>query len=148
VLKGLESAVTIEAEIIEIKEKNLAPLGEISSDITPFDAGPTDVGTPGERGHRALVSIGQLDTDVGGLTPIDPEHSLVGASSDIAVVNLGETPAGLKVGDQIAFRANYSAVARAMSSKYLQRELVDGERELIRGRRTRETAGRTATEVA
>jgi ornithine racemase len=124
-LHGLENAVTIEGEIIEIKEKNLAPLGEISADVSPFDNGALQGGEPGERGHRALVAIGQLDTEVSGLVPLDPGHSLVGATSDISVVNLGENGGGLRVGDNIAFRPDYSAVARAMSSKYMRRELVN-----------------------
>lgn len=128
-LEGLENAVTIEGEIIEIKEKNLAPLGEISADVSPFDNGAMQGGEPGERGHRALVAIGQLDTEVSGLTPLDEGHSLVGATSDISVVNLGENLGGLTVGDQISFRPDYSAVVRAMSSKYMRRELVNTEPE-------------------
>jgi len=128
-LDGLENAVRIEGEIIEIKEKNLAPLGEISADVSPFDNAALQGGEPGERGHRALVAIGQLDTAVSGLVPIDPGHSLVGATSDISVVNLGTNRDGLGVGDHIAFRPNYSAVVRAMSSRYMRRELVNTDRD-------------------
>lgn len=128
-LEGLENAVTLEAEILEVGEKNLVPLGEISEDVAPFGSGATLETTPGERGHRALVAIGQLDTDVGGLTPLDPEHTVAGASSDIAVVNLGENRSGLSVGDTLRFRPDYSAVARAMNSRYLRHEVVDSEAE-------------------
>lgn len=124
-LDGLENAVTIEAEILEIGEKNLVPLGEISEDAAPFGTGPDRDTTPGERGHRALVAIGQLDTEVHGLQPLDLEHMVVGASSDIAVVNLGANRSGLSVGDTIRFRPDYSAVARAMNSRYLSREVVN-----------------------
>jgi predicted amino acid racemase len=123
-LPDFENAMAIDAEIIEIKEKNLVPLGEISGDLAPFESVGRSDGFPGERGHRALVSIGQLDTEVSGLDPVDPEHSIVGASSDISVVNLGTNPGRLCVGDTIRFRPSYSAVARAMSSRYLRRELI------------------------
>jgi len=127
VLDGFENAVTLEAEILEVGEKNLVPLGEIAESVAPFGAATAGDTFPGERGHRALVALGQLDTDVNGLTPLDPEHAVVGASSDIAVVNLGENVAGLSVGDTIRFRPDYSAVARAMNSRYLSHEVVDGE---------------------
>jgi predicted amino acid racemase len=128
-LEGLENAATLEAEILEIGEKNLVPLGEISEDVAPFGTGGDQDTTPGERGHRALVAIGQLDTDVNGLTPLDPEHTLVGASSDISVVNLGENGSGLAVGDTIRFRPDYSAFARAMNSRYLRREVTNARPE-------------------
>jgi len=126
-LDGLENAFTIEAEIVEIGEKNLVPLGEISEDVAPFGTGPERDTHPGERAHRALVGIGQLDTEVNGLTPIDPEHHVAGASSDIAVVSLGTNRSGLTVGDTIRFRPDYSAVARAMNSRYLKREVINAE---------------------
>jgi len=125
-LPGLDNAVRIEGEIIEIKEKNLVPLGEIAADVSPFE-NSVPTGEPGERGHRALISIGQLDTEVSGLEPVDPSHSIVGATSDITVVNLGENRGSLGVGDRITFRPTYSAVVRAMSCQYLERHLVDSQ---------------------
>jgi predicted amino acid racemase len=124
-LEGLENAFTLEAEILEIGEKNLVPVGEIAADVAPFGAGAEEEASPGARGLRALVALGQLDTEVGGLTPMDPEHRIVGASSDISVVNLGDNRARLSVGDTIRFRPDYPAVARAMSGRYLRREVVN-----------------------
>lgn len=123
-LEGLENAMVIEGEVVEVREKNLVPLGEISEDIKPFDSTGEVASQPGERGLRALVAIGQLDTDVGGLTPLDPDHTIVGASSDISVVNLGANRAGIGVGDAIRFRPDYSAAARAMSGKYLRVDTI------------------------
>ncbi len=120
-----DDVVLLEAEIAEMKEKNLATAAETgTSTPTPFM--PDDEGeiAPGQRGYRALVSVGQLDTDVGGLTPIDPDHRIAGASSDIVVVNLGDNPDGLKVGDTIKFRCNYSALLRLMSGRYLEKVIV------------------------
>jgi ornithine racemase len=115
--------VLLEAEIAEIKEKNLASTAETTS-MTPFaPEGENDI-APGQRGYRALVSIGQLDTDVGGLTPLDPNHKIAGASSDIVVVNLGDNPDNHKVGDTIKFRCNYSALLRLMSGRYLDKVVI------------------------
>jgi predicted amino acid racemase len=125
-LAGLrDDALTVEAEIVEIKEKSLVPLADTSASIRPFEAFDSDEnGQPGQRGYRALVSIGQLDTDVHGLTPINPEFHISGASSDLTVVNIGEESGSLSIGDAIKFRVNYSALLRIMSSKYMDKSVV------------------------
>jgi predicted amino acid racemase len=122
-LPGLRNDVMLlEAEIAEIKEKGLVPFGETSS-VAPFEIDNQDDTAPGQRGYRALLSIGELDTDIAGLTPIDADHKIAGASSDLTVVNLGDDPGGLKIGDTIKFRVNYSALLRLMAGKYVEKEL-------------------------
>jgi len=118
-----DDVVLLEAEITEIKEKGLVPLVETSS-ITPFENGvDLEEISPGHRGYRALVSVGQLDTDVAGLTPENKEYKIAGASSDITVVNVGDESGGLKVGDKIRFHLSYSALLRLMSSNYISKEV-------------------------
>jgi len=123
-LPGLKNdAIILEAEIAEIKEKGLAPPAETIS-MTPFDAThSTEEFSPGQRGYRALVSIGQLDTEITGLTPVDSRYHIAGASSDVTVVNIGDESGGLKVGDTIKFRPNYAALLRLMSGKYIRKEV-------------------------
>lgn len=132
-LPGLRNdAVLLEAEIAEIKEKGLVPSGETTS-IQPFEStGGNEETQPGARGYRAIVSVGQLDTDIGGLTPVDANHSIAGASSDVTVVNLGDNPWGLKVGDTIKFRTNYSAMLRLMSGKYISKQVTPSVEEFKR----------------
>ncbi len=124
-IQGLrDDGAILEAEVIEIQEKGLIPLGE-TTDMTPFTpVGEEEAFTPGQRGYRALVTVGQLDTDIGGLTPINPEYKIAGASSDITVVNLGEDPAGLRVGDTISFRMGYSGFVRLMANKYTEKKVL------------------------
>lgn len=126
-LQGLrDDAVQLEAEIAEIKEKSLTPLGETGAH-TPFEPTSTepevDAPEPGERGYRALVTVGQLDTDVSALTPVDPDHQIAGASSDVTVVNLGRNPGNLQVGDKIRFKTGYSAFVRLMGSQYIEKQV-------------------------
>jgi predicted amino acid racemase len=127
VLDGLrDDVVTAEGEISEIKEKSLVPPSTTSC-MTPFASVGKDEGvTPGRRGYRALVTIGQLDTDVGGLVPVDPAHRIAGASSDITVVNLGEDAKGLEVGHSIRFRVSYAGLLRLMNDKYVPKHVVSG----------------------
>ncbi|OPZ68576.1 MAG: hypothetical protein BWY82_02511 [Verrucomicrobia bacterium ADurb.Bin474] len=122
-----EDVVRVEAEIAEIKEKSLTPLVE-TADISPFaSTQDSDDFTPGQRGYRALVTLGQLDTDVSGLTPVHPDYQIAGASSDITVVNLGDSPDGLKVGDTIQFKVSYSALLRLMNGRYLDKALIENQ---------------------
>ena len=126
-LEGLRGdAVRLEAEIVEIKEKGMVPLGE-TTDMTPFqpleDEEETD---PGQRGYRAVLTVGQVDTDIAGLSPVEEGHRIAGASSDLTVVNVGEAKDGLAVGDVIGFRTAYSAFVRLMSNPYTEKVLVQG----------------------
>ncbi len=126
-LRGLrDDVVLLEAEIAEIKEKSLVPLGETGAH-TPFEPagaeGDEGGPSPGQRGYRALVTVGQLDTDVQGLAPVEADHQVAGASSDVTVVNLGRNRGNLRVGDRIRFRPSYSAFVRLMSSQYVERKV-------------------------
>ncbi len=114
----------LEAEIAEIKEKGLVPLGETGSSTAPFETEIDDDSSPGQRGYRALVSIGHLDTDISGLTPLNDNYKIAGASSDITVINVGDDPGDLKVGDTIKFRVNYSALLRLMNGKYIEKQII------------------------
>lgn len=122
ILRGLRGdVVTLEAEVIEIKEKSLKPGGEVA-EMTPFKLAETeDELAPGQRGYRALVTLGQVDTEVSDLHPVNPAYRIAGASSDITVVNVGDEPGGLRVGDTIQFRTGYSAFVRIMSNSYTEK---------------------------
>ena len=121
-LPGLkDDAIILEAEIAEIKEKGLVPLAETIS-MTPFESDQVNGDfSPGQRGFRALVSVGHLDTEITGLTPINSNYHIAGASSDVTVVNVGDDQGGLNVGDTIKFRLNYAALLRLMSGKYIEK---------------------------
>lgn len=121
-LRGLRSdVVTLEAEVVEIKEKSLKPGGEVT-DMTPFKMTEAEPDlAPGQRGWRALVTLGQVDTEIGDLHPVNPAFRIAGASSDITVVNVGDEPGGLRVGDTIQFRTGYSAFVRIMSNRYTEK---------------------------
>lgn len=126
-VEGLrDDAVRLEAEIVEIKEKGMVPLGE-TTDMTPFQ--PLDVDEnydPGERGYRAIVTVGQVDTDVAGLIPLGQGYQIAGASSDLTVVNVGDEKGGLSVGDTLAFRLSYSSFVRLMANPYTVKHVVRG----------------------
>lgn len=127
-LAGLrDDGFILEAGVVEIKKKNLAPTGEIHDELQPFNSnspGDQKQYAPGERGFRAVVTIGELDTDIAGLTPVNSEYEIAGASSDLTVLNVGSADSNLKVGDFIRFKVGYSALIRLMNNKYTEKLVV------------------------
>ncbi|MBN2587053.1 MAG: alanine racemase [Candidatus Fermentibacteraceae bacterium] len=121
-----DDAFILEAEVIELKEKSLTPSGETLDEIAPFSAGedrsPEDR-TPGQRGYRAVVTVGGLDTDVSGLVPMNGYYQIAGTSSDVTVLNIGENPEGVKTGDTVSFKMGYSTMVRLMNNPYTDREM-------------------------
>ena len=114
----------LETEIAELKHKSMTPLSA-AGEVAPFDTSDLNNDySPGERGHRALISVGQLDTEVCGLTPIDETCRLVGASSDISVVHIDRNKRSYSVGDTLSFKMNYSALLRLMIDPYIPKVLL------------------------
>jgi predicted amino acid racemase len=133
-LEGLrDDVVTLEAEVAEIKEKNLVPLGEVGTS-QPFhglSSAVPDDHTPGKRGFRALVTIGEIDTNVSGLSPVDSSYQVAGASSDITVVNIGDDKERLHLGSTIKFRCSYSAFVRLMNDPYIAKQVTPALPEFV-----------------
>ena len=112
-IAGLHTdAITLIAEVIESKVKPPRPWGEIRQ--TAFGDPPAVAG----RGEvaRTLVAIGQQDTDPGGLSP-SAGLQILGASSDHLIVNSGRRC--LAIGCEVRFQVNYSALVRAMTSRFV-----------------------------
>lgn len=123
-----DDAFFLEAEVTEVKEKNLVPFGETSDELHPFQSGSdTRSHSPGERGFRAVVTVGELDTEVSSLIPENPDYRIAGASSDVTVLNLGPSGDSVKVGDIIRFRMGYSGLVRLMNNRYTLKETCTDE---------------------
>ncbi len=122
ILPSLRDDVFIlEGEVTELQEKPLTPMGE-QSDLSPFDNDDGPTFAPGQRGYRAVITMGNLDTDVNALVPLNPNYSIAGAASDLTVLNIGDDDGGLRIGDTIRFKLGYSALLRVMSNRYVKRE--------------------------
>jgi predicted amino acid racemase len=120
-LAGLRNdAITLEVEVVEVKEKSLSPQGE-TTDMTPFEEFSGSQHSPGSRGYRAVITVGQLDTEVRGLAPLNEHYEVVGASSDLTVVNVGDNPEDLRPGSIISFRPSYGALVRLMAGQYIDK---------------------------
>lgn len=108
---------TLAAEIIELKEKPSAPIGELGMDA--FGGKPVFV----DKGiiKRAIVAVGRQDVKHDGLTARDEGISILGASSDHMILDITDAKGVYKVGDIVEFGVNYGALLAAATSEYVNK---------------------------
>lgn len=110
------------AEVIELTEKPMMPQGELGLNLNGEK--PTlDPAWQGSTNFRAIIDLGLLDIELEHITPVDSNMSLVGASSDMIVLDLQDNPKEIKVGDLIAFQMDYMGILRIMNSEYVEKRL-------------------------
>lgn len=116
-LGTFQDAFVLYAEVLELKEKPSVPIGGRGEDA--FGEQPAFE----ERGKmiRALLNVGREDVDVAGITPTDPRVKILGASSGYLVVDVTEATGSIRVGDELSFSPNYSALLALMTSEYVEK---------------------------
>lgn len=115
-----QDAFVLYAEVLERKIKPSVPTGVRGEDA--FGKYPV-FEDKGER-TRALLNIGREDVDIAGLTPRDPTHTILGASSGYLAIDVSETADEVRVGDEISFSVNYGALLAAMTSEYVKKRFL------------------------
>jgi predicted amino acid racemase len=110
------------AQIIELTEKPMVPEGELGANMEgdTMEFSDDDLG---KTSYRAIMDIGLLDVDEDHFKPYDKSLEIVGASSDMVVVDLQDNAKEYKVGDLIVFEVDYLVVLRVVSSKYIDKRL-------------------------
>lgn len=111
----VDDAITLEAQIIELKEKPSLPIGEVGVDA--FGQKPYYE----DRGiiKRAILAIGQQDMDRDTMYPVDEKIDVLGASSDHMLLDV--TKGDYKVGDIVTFKLGYGSVLKAATSAYVEK---------------------------
>jgi ornithine racemase len=110
------------SEIIELMEKPQVPIGEFGTNLEG-DTLTFDESLHGKTSYRALVDVGLLDVDRKHLFPADGDVSIVGGSSDMLVIDLGDNPKNYKVGDYLEFKLDYMGILRLLNSKYIDKKI-------------------------
>lgn len=121
---GMESDVfRLHSEIIEITEKPRVPIGfmEANPSGETFEINEEDYG---KMSHRAILDIGLLDVSEDFLIPDDESITITGASSDMLIVDLGESSEKYKVGDLISFKLKYMGALGIFNSDYIEKRVV------------------------
>lgn len=108
-------ALTVEAQIVELKEKPSLPIGEVGVDA--FGQKPYYE----DRGiiKRAIIAIGQQDTDPGSMEPLDPKIDILGASSDHMILDVSRSDRRYQVGDVLEFTVGYGGMLKTATSPYV-----------------------------
>ncbi|SEJ67601.1 Predicted amino acid racemase [Cyclobacterium xiamenense] len=111
------------AEIIEMQEKPLLPSGMLATN-PQGEIADIDESLYGKSSFRAILDLGLLDVDPKYLIADDGEFEILGASSDMLIINLGENPEGYKVGDLVKFRLKYMGALAILNSSYIEKRVV------------------------
>lgn len=113
----------LDTEIIELTEKPMIPMGVLAENPSG-DSFEVDESLYGKMSHRAILDVGLLDINPKYLIPMDEEISVVGASSDMLVVELGENKQNYKVGDELKFRLRYMGALSILNSRYIGKKII------------------------
>ena len=98
-------ALTLRAEVVEVKDKPTYPIGEFAIDA--FGRKPVYE----DRGirRRAILALGRADVgELESLIPREPGLTVIGGSSDHCIVDVEDCPRRLQVGDIAEFSLSYS----------------------------------------
>lgn len=123
VVPGMEGEVfKLFAEIIEITEKPKVPIGMLDTNPSgeTFEINEDDYG---KKSYRAILDIGLLDVSEDFLIPDDESIEISGASSDMLIIDLGES-SSYKVGDLVPFRLKYMGALSIFNSDYIEKRVV------------------------
>ena len=124
VVPGMEGDVfKLHSEIIEITEKPKIPTGYMEANPSgdTFEINEDDYG---KTSYRAILDIGLLDVSEDFLIPDDDSIEITGASSDMLIVDLGESSDKYKVGDLVSFKLKYMGALGIFNSDYIEKRVV------------------------
>lgn len=98
-------ALTLRAEVVEVKDKPTYPMGEFAIDAFGRKPVYEDRGTR----RRAILALGRADVgELESLIPREPGLTVIGGSSDHCIVDVEDCPRRLQVGDIVEFSLCYS----------------------------------------
>ncbi len=114
-----QDAFTLEAMLVECKEKPSYPIGTLSKNAFGETVRYIDKGIM----YRGIAAIGRQDVNTDGLTPVDDRIGILGASSDHLLLDLTKAH-DYAVGDHITFLVDYGALLSASTGSYVSKETV------------------------
>jgi len=115
-VEGLhEDCFTLQAQIVELKEKDSMPKGEIGMDAFGNKPSFEDKG----KMLRAIVAVGQQDVRPGDLVPRDKKTDILGASSDHLLLDITHSDRTYKIGDVVEFDVDYGSLLMLATSEYV-----------------------------
>lgn len=124
IIEGMHGDVfELFAEIIEMQEKPMLPTGTLAAN-PQGETIKIDESLYGRTSYRAILDIGLLDVDPRYLIAEDGEFEILGASSDMLILNLGENPKNYQVGDTVKFGLKYMGALGILNSSYVDKLVI------------------------
>jgi predicted amino acid racemase len=112
-----DDAFIFEAEIVELKEKDSIPTGDIGMDA--FGNKPSFI-DKGKR-MRAILATGVQDVNADQLIPLDEKIEYLGSSSDHMIWDV--TDSNYRVGDIVQFKLEYGSILSLFTSEYIKKRI-------------------------
>ncbi len=123
-IEGMHGDVfELHTEIIEMQEKPLLPVGNLAAN-PQGEVIEIDQALYGQTSYRAILDIGLLDVDPKYLISRDANVEILGASSDMLILNLGQNPKEYKVGDTLSFELKYMGALSVLNSNYVDKKII------------------------
>lgn len=122
-IEGLDKDVfTLEAQVIEIKEKPSYPIGRKGANAFGEELEYEDRGIR----KRALLAIGNRDIgSYTALVPVDEGVELIGASSDHLILDIEDAVKEYIIGDILKFNLFYQAILFASDRNIMNVEIIN-----------------------
>lgn len=122
-IEGMHDDVfMLSTEIIEITEKPKIPMGTLAAN-PQGEIVEIDESLYGKTSCRAIIDIGLLDIDPKYLRTEGHEFEIVGASSDMLVLDIDQNERGHKVGDLVSFKLKYMGALALLNSNYIEKRI-------------------------
>ncbi|UUX33500.1 ornithine racemase Orr [Fundicoccus culcitae] len=115
-----QDVFTLEAEIIEYRDKPSLPIGQVGQDA--FGQKPTfvDKGTM----RRGILALGKQDVDPSNIKPRDKRLEIIGASSDHLILDFTQAKEDYQLGDTVQFDLTYGSLLNVFTSKYVAKVFI------------------------
>ncbi len=109
----------LELEVIELKEKNSAPTGEIGVNAFGKKVEFENIG----KIIRCIVACGKQDVEYKDITPKNDKIKIIGGSSDHTIIDVTKSDKNIEHGDILNFGISYTALLALGTSKYVYKEV-------------------------
>lgn len=124
-IKGMKDDVfKLSAEIIELTEKPVVPIGELGANPSGGVFNSGDDQDLGETSLRAIIDVGLLDASPEYLIPENKNLVIDEASSDMLIVNCKNSKKKYNIGDLMTFKLKYMGALRLLSSDYIEKKII------------------------
>ncbi len=119
-----QDAVTLTAELIEMKEKPSLPVGETGKNVFGESVTAKEL----QIHYRGIAALGRQDVPPDSVFPASQGKKVhidvIGATSDHMVLDFGEDARTYGVGSEIRFNLDYPGLLASMTSPYVNKVYV------------------------